>query len=117
MIINHQIKGSMETSFHNLQIQVSNMNITILNGSYFQNGVEVFAMYTNTVISIPSSTDLIYYEVWITKNGLSVLTRKENEHFAYEQLVNQIDRICWFSVPANFYNLNEVDIHFIKVVG
>jgi hypothetical protein len=116
MIIEHQIKGSKETSFHDLQIQVSILDITLLSGSYFQKNVRVFTLSSNTTISIPQSNTLTYYEIWITKNGISVLVRGENEDFPYGQLVDQIDRICWFSVPANCTDLSNVDIHLMKVV-
>lgn len=116
MIIEHTITGSKDTSFHNLQLIVSNLNIILTSGSYFRNNVEIFKMDSDTVITIPQSTDIMNYEIWITKNGISVLARKENEEFAYNQLVDEIDRLCWLYVPANCNNLNLADTHFVKVV-
>jgi hypothetical protein len=116
LIIEHTIKGSKDTSFHDFQISVLGMVLTLSNGSYFRGGQEVFKDIENTTVTIPSSTDLIYYEFWITTDGLCILTRKENEDFPYEQLTNQIDRICWFSVPANCTDLSTIDFNIIKVV-
>jgi hypothetical protein len=116
LIIEHTVKGSKDASFHDFQISVLGMNLSLSSGSYFRGGQEIFKDIDSTVIAIPTLTDLIYYELWITTNGLLILTRKENEDFPYGQLTNQIDRICWFSVPANCTDLNNIDVHFVKVV-
>lgn len=116
MIKEQIIKGSKNTSFHDFQLSITGLNLILTNGSYFRGGQELFKDIESTVVTIPSSVDSIYYELWITDNGLSVLSRKENEEFSYNQLTNQIDRLCWFNVPANCTDLNTVDINFVKVV-
>jgi hypothetical protein len=116
VITEHVVKGSKDTSFHDFNISVSGMVLTLSNGSYFRGGQEIFKDVDNTVVTIPTSTDLIYYELWITKDNLSILTRKENEEFHYDNLVNQIDRICWLTIPANCTDLNSAEIHVVKVV-
>jgi hypothetical protein len=116
MIIEHTIIGSKETSFHTFQINVSKMNLLLSNGSYFQDGKEIFTTMINSTILIPSVTELTYYEVWLTMDGISILTRKLNEEFGFDQLVNPIDRLCWFAVPVNCTDLSTIDIDFIKVV-
>jgi hypothetical protein len=116
VIIEHTLKGSKETSFHNLQLIISNLSIILTNGSYFRNNEEIFKLDSDTVINIPQSAEIMNYEIWITKNGILILARKENEQFAYNQLTDEIDRLCWLSVPANCTNLNLADVHFIKVV-
>jgi hypothetical protein len=116
LIKEQTIKGSKDTSFHDFQLNVSGLVLTLSNGSYFRAGQEIFKDNEITVVNIPVSANLIYYELWITNDGLCVLTRKENEDFPYEQMTNQIDRLCWFYIPANCMDLNAVDINFIKVV-
>jgi hypothetical protein len=116
MIIEHAINGSKDTSIHDFKVSVSGMNLTLSNGSYFRGGKELFTDNVNTVVTIPTSTDLTYYEVWITENGLSILTRKETDDFPYNLLTNQIDRLCWLTIPANCTDLNSAEIHVIKVV-
>jgi hypothetical protein len=116
MIIEHVVNGSKETSYHNIQITAANLDFTLKSGSYFQNGQEIFNMINDTVVSIPLANQLTHYEIWITKNGFSILTRTDTEDFAYSHLINQIDRLCWFSVPASCTDLSTLDIHLVKVV-
>jgi hypothetical protein len=116
MVIEHIVKGSKNTSLHNFILNINGMNINISNGSYFRAGKELFKSNNGATVTIPSLNELNHYEIWLTKDGISILTRTENEDFAFEQLVNQIDRISWFSVPPNCTNLNTIDIHFVKVV-
>jgi hypothetical protein len=116
LIIEHTLKGSKDTSFHDLQLTISNLNIIFSSGSYFRNSEEIFKLESDTVITIPQSTEIMNYEIWITKNGISVLVRKENEEFSYNQLVDEIDSLSWLVVPANCNNLNLADVHVVKVV-
>jgi hypothetical protein len=116
MIIEHIVQGSKQTSFHDFNVSTYNMILSISKGSYYRAGVKIFNGDTVANITIPIQTELTNYEVWLTSNGLSILTRTENENFAYDQLINQIDRLAWFDVPTNCTNLNNTDIHFVKVV-
>lgn len=117
MVTEHTIQGSKDTSFYDLGISLAQLNINISKGSYYKNNTKIFEMDNDVYLTIPQSADLMHYEIWITQNGFSVLTRKDNEDFAYNQLVNQIDRIGWLSVPANCTDLNSADVHIVKVVN
>jgi hypothetical protein len=116
MIVEHVVKGSKETTLHSFHVSINKLNLIISNGSYFRANIEYFKLSDDTTINFISQTENTYYEIWLTDNGISILTRKEDEDFAYEQLVNPIDRIVYFNLPTNCTDLNKIDIHFVKVV-
>lgn len=113
MIIENIVKGSKNTSFHDFEIGVSGMDLTVSKGSYFQAEQEKIKSDNDVVIPISSPTETTHFEMWITETGIQILTRTDSENFAIVD--NPIDRLAWFTVPTNTVDLNGVDIHIIKV--
>lgn len=96
---------------------MNKMNLILSGGYYFLSGSEKLKSFNETIIPIPSSDEITHFEVWLTGQGISVLSRVKDEDFAYDQLTEQIDKLAWLSVPANCTDLSYVDVHFVKVVG
>ncbi|WP_209121501.1 hypothetical protein [Alkalihalobacillus sp. BA299] len=114
MIIEHIVEGSQNTSLHDFQISINGLDLMISGGSYYQAGQEKFVSSEEATIQIPSPTELTHYTLWLTESGINVLARTDKEE--YTEVLNPVDRLAWFSIPANETDLNNVDIHFVKVV-
>jgi hypothetical protein len=114
LIIDHIVKGSKNTSFHDFKINLDDMNLSISAGSYFRDNTELIKSENGTLINIPVPNVDTYYEVWLTDNGVQVIYRTDNEDF--DVIDNPIDRLVWFTLPSEETDLNNLDIHFLKVV-
>jgi hypothetical protein len=114
MIVEHVVQGTKENSFHDFNITIEGMNLIISSGSYYQAGQEKINSDTDTLISIPSPNEETNYEVWLTTDGLQVLTRTQNENF--DIVDNPLLKLNWFSLQPNETDLNNAEIHFLKVV-
>lgn len=113
MFIYHNVAGSIGTSLHDFEISINGMELNISNGSYFIAGNEVFSSIDGATLTIPVSTEITHYEIWLTKSGVSILVRNESQDF--DEINNSIDRLAWFSVPADELDLTNVEIHVVKV--
>jgi hypothetical protein len=116
MIIENIVKGSKDTTFHTFKFYLNGLDLIITKGSYFQEGIEKVISYNATNISYPITNELTHCEIWLTTSGISALMRRDNENFLFDQLINPIDRLAWFTVPKNCTSLNEIDVNVLKVV-
>lgn len=114
MIIEHVVQGSSATTLHNFRLYLDKLKLFITKGTYYQAGDSRFVIENDIAIPLPPSNELTHYDIWLTDNGIQVLSKTENEEF--DIVDNPIDRLIWLSVPANETDLNNVDVHFVKVV-
>jgi hypothetical protein len=114
MIVYHDVIGSKETSFHTFEIETSSLDIVISAGEYNQAGSQRFLSETGAAVSIPSPSAQTYYEVWLADSGLVVIY--EDDVTEYAEVPNPIDRLAWFTVPANATSLDKVEIHVMRTV-
>lgn len=115
MVIYHTVKGSKETSWHNFDITVENMSVSISSGSYFRAGEEIIISESGATIAIPVSSEETKYEVWLTQNGIQV--NYENSTSSFAEVMEPVDLMCWFKVDANQTDLALSEIHVRKVVS
>lgn len=113
MIIEHTCKGSKATTFHNLVITQSVMTLTVSPGTYTQQGTEKYTSTTGATVTIPAPTVQTYYELWLSNAGLVVLSRTDGQQFG--TVTNPIDRLAWFTVPANTITLDSINIDTVRM--
>lgn len=113
MIIEHDIEGSKDTSFHDFQLTLQQgMNLTISSGSYYLANTEVYkndSDYIETITSPSVSTDI---EIWVTKSGFALITGDSTS----QTLTDPIDKLIWFTVPAGCTDISGLSINFIKII-
>jgi hypothetical protein len=114
VITEHFVRGSSDTCIHNFSLHVEGMRITFSNGKYIANNSVLFESESGATIEIPSRENEAKYEIWLASEGLALLSKTESEEFGYVE--DPIDRLVWFTVPANVQTLDHVEIHFVKVV-
>jgi hypothetical protein len=115
MINEITVLGSRSTTLHDFTLVQVGMDLLFSNGSYVQNNAERFTTDLGATVTIPSPASDTHYEVWLNDVGLVILPRSDGEEFG--EVVNPIDRLAWFTVPANATSLDSVEISFIKVVS
>jgi hypothetical protein len=103
VMVGHDVIGSKETTWHDFQVEVEALAITISNGSYYRNNELLYESTENTTLTIATAG---YYEIWLTTNGFKLLTDITN-------IENPIDRIAWITATAT--DILEIDV--IKMIG
>lgn len=125
MIKKHIVKGSSETSIHDLKIKTEGMNLIINGSHYTSEGKEVFKNYEEisedkreelegaTIEIVPGHE----YQVWINKSGIEVLTREiDNPSSKFDEVSEDaLDRLAWFEVPVGAECLEDVEINVIEM--
>lgn len=114
MVIEHKIIGSKSTTLHNFSLSTNGMEMTLSAGEYYLKNELKISSKESATFTIPTSPENMHYELWLTVDGLEVIYRKDNE--AFSRPGDFIDKISWFTVPANFVSLDNVEVNFIKVV-
>jgi hypothetical protein len=90
------------------------MEITISSGYYYRGGEILVSSTSSSRIEIPIPDGDIHYEVWLTTNGITILTRTDNEEF--DKVIDPVDKLAWFTVESNSSSLDNVEVNFVKVV-
>lgn len=116
MIVNHSIEGSKDTSFHDFKLSVNGLVLSISDGSYYQADEILYHSDLSFFQNIPMPTQLTEYEIWLTKIGFVILSNSDNGNISTDNLSSIIDKLVWFSVPANCTDLSTIDVHFIDIV-
>ncbi|PLR84664.1 hypothetical protein CVD25_01115 [Bacillus canaveralius] len=111
MITEHVVQGSKETSLHNFELTFDGLEIVVSPGEFYQAGEVVISTEEETLLTVDGP---MHYEVWISKEGIRLYSYTDEQ--GYVIVPNPVDRLAWFSLAAN-QNLNETDIHVLKVVG
>lgn len=114
MIKEHNVIGSKDTSLHDFIFTQSDMDINLSAGTYTRAHLELFNSNTGALINIPTPLIETHYEIWLNDVGIVVLSRENGQEFG--EIISPIDRLAWFSVPANATNLDTVEINTIRVV-
>lgn len=114
MLIEHLVNGSEETSVHTFSVNLNGLDINISKGKYIQNKIEKFTLNEILTVTIPLPEVHTHYELWLAEDGIEILTRTDEEEF--DLVANPVDRLLWFSISTGETDLNNVDVHFIKVV-
>lgn len=107
------VLGSKETSLHDFTLEQIGMDLVFSGGSYIQDNTKRFTTETGATVTIPSPASDTHYEIWLSEAGLAILNRLDSEEFG--EVTNPIDRLAWFTVPANATTLTNVEINFVKV--
>jgi hypothetical protein len=115
MINEITVLGSRSTTLHDFTLEQVGMDLVFSNGSYVQNNTQRFTTDLGAKVTIPSPTSDTHYEVWLNDVGLVILSRSGADEFG--EVVNPIDRLAWFTVPANATSLDGVEINFVRVVS
>jgi hypothetical protein len=115
MINEITVLGSRKTTLHDFTLVQVGMDLLFSNGSYVQNNAQRFTTDLGAKVTIPSPTSDTHYEVWLNDVGLVILSRSGSDEFG--EVINPIDRLAWFTVPANATTLDNVEINFVKVVS
>jgi hypothetical protein len=113
MIKEHSVIGSKDTTLHDFTITTSGMDVTISSGNYTQANVERFTSDVGATVSITVPLADTYYELWLNDVGLVVLSRTDGQEFG--DVANPIDRLAWFTVPANALSLDDVEINVVVI--
>jgi hypothetical protein len=114
MINEITVLGSRITTLHDFTLEQIGMDLVFSNGSYVQDNTQRFTTDLGATVTIPSPTSDTHYEVWLNDVGLVVLSRLDADEFG--EVVNRIDRLAWFTVPANATSLDSVEINFVKFI-
>jgi hypothetical protein len=115
MINEITVLGSRNTTLHDFTLEQTDMDLTFSSGAYIQDNTERFTTETGAVVSIPSPASDTHYEIWLSNAGLTILSRLDSEEFG--EVTNPIDRLAWFTVPANTISLDNIEINYVKVVS
>lgn len=113
MIIKHTIQGSLDTTLHDFEIHTESMDLFVL-GTHYTNRNQKLIEHEKDIpiqISIEKTTKDTWYEIWLTTDGVTVLSRAPKESF--EDIENPIDRLAWFKVPANTTTLDDIEINTV----
>lgn len=110
MIIEHNVIGSKETSFHDFEIGVNDKenSVTVSGGSYWRNGTEIFRIDSESTFSIPTTDgdiqEVFTKCVYITRNGIIM---------AQGVVQDLIDRLVWFTLSDDF---TAVNVDCLKII-
>jgi hypothetical protein len=115
MINEITVLGSRKRTLHDFTLVQVGMDLLFSNGSYVQNNAQRFTTDIGAKVTIPSPTSDTHYEIWLNDVGLVVLSRLDADEFG--EVVNPIDKLAWFTVPANATSLDGVAINYVKVVS
>jgi hypothetical protein len=115
MINEITVLGSRSKTLHDFTLEHVGMDLTFSSGSYVQGNTEKFTTDLGATVNIPSPTSDTHYEVWLNDVGLVILSRSGADEFGV--VVNPIDKLAWFTVPANTTTLDDVEITFRKLVS
>lgn len=110
MIVEHIVQGSKNTSVHDFEISINAMKITASPGSYFQNGELKFTVPSESVFTVDSLVSDATYDLWVTSSGLKLLQDSSNLPDG------AIDRLAWFTVPANTTDLSNIEVNIVKTI-
>jgi len=113
MIQEITIRGSKYTTLHNIQMSVEGNRITISPGQVWQNSEIVLDIKESIIIDIPVNEEECYYEINLTSDKVIVNTKTNNQSLITAEY---IIKLCWFTVPKNIISLDDVQVHFVKVV-
>ena len=108
------VQGSKDTTFHDFSMLQVGMEIYISTGSYHQNGIEQVVNEDEISIEFDLPTEDTWYEIWLCYDKISILTKVSGDEFG--EMINQIDKIAWFMIPANATTLDGVEINIIRMV-
>lgn len=113
MISIHTVKGSVKTSLHDFTVEQVDMKLIIYGTYYTQSEIIKFIdeLHAGTEIVIDTPLVDTHYEIWLNSDGIVVLNRNDSQEFG--KVINPIDRLAWFTVPANTTSLNEITIHTV----
>lgn len=114
MIIENMVYGSSDTTLHTYTFAQVDMDVIMSLGSYVQGGVEKISSLNTVTIDIPISTLITHYEIWLSLDGVVVLDRNDGENFGV--VIKPIDKLAWFTVPANAVSLDDIEINTVRVV-
>jgi hypothetical protein len=114
MINEITVLGSRRTTLHDFTLEQNGMELVFSNGSYVQDNTERFTTDLGAKVTIPSPASDTHYEVWLSEDGLVILSRSDADEFG--EVVNPIDRLAWFTVPANVTSLDGVEINYVKFI-
>jgi hypothetical protein len=114
MVNEHVVLGSKSTSCHSFGLTTEGLSVHLTAGEYHNNGEVKVSSTEDLVIEIPVSSLDTDYEIWLESDSVSVLARSAGEQ--YGELTSPVDRIAWFTVPANSTTLDTVEVNFVKVV-
>jgi hypothetical protein len=106
------VKGNESSTIHNFLFTQSGMDITISEGSYIQANEERFNTEGGATLSFDTPLEDTHYELWLNDTGLVVLSRTNGE---FAEVVNPIDRLAWFTIPAGAISLDDVEINVIRM--
>lgn len=109
MIIEHNVIGSNDTSYHNFTVAVNGMTLTVSPGSYYRAGSLVFSVDSETVFTIPDGP--MNYQICITNSGMELVSSAD-----YGSVPNLIDRLVWFALHDET-DLSTVDVNFMRIVS
>jgi hypothetical protein len=101
---------------NDLSYSVDKMNL-IINFTHFKSELYPEVLNSNT-ISIPFNADSKYAKnisIYLLKNGRIVIDEPFEDCFYMPSSINEvIDKICWFTIPANYSDeagLNNIIIY------
>jgi hypothetical protein len=103
VVVEHYVLGEKETTWHDFQITVAGLAVTVSSGSYYRNNELLYESIENTTLTIATAG---YYEIWLTTNGFELL-------FDITNIQNPIDRLAW--INAGSTEVTEIDV--IKIIG
>jgi hypothetical protein len=106
------VQGNKSTTLHDFLFLQSGMNIEVSNGSYIQANAERFSTEGGVTLSFNTPLEDTHHELWLSDTGLVVLSRTNGE---FAEVVNPIDRLAWFTIPANATTLDNVEINVIRM--
>jgi hypothetical protein len=115
MINEITVLGSRSTTLHDFTLVQVGMDLLFSNGSYVQNNAQRFTTDIGATVTIPSPASDTHYEIWLNDVGLAILSRLDADEFGV--VVNPIDRLAWFTVPANATSLDSVEINYVRLVS
>lgn len=101
-----QITGSKQTSFHTFDVTVTDTQVTVSSGSFWQRGVEVLRVDTPTTFTIPDVSQNVFDQgIYATKAGIIE---------GSGAIPDLIDRIAWFGIDVA--TPTTVDVYALKIV-
>lgn len=113
MINEHVSNGSKETTLSTFGVTVDTMNLVISAGEYYQANQKLVESQGVT-IPIPVSDESLNYDIYLTKTGLIVNVRADDE--CPSEIADLLMTLAWLRVPSNVSTLDAVEVNVVKVV-
>jgi hypothetical protein len=111
------IKGSEDTTFHNISFSTSGMNLMISGGQYYQNGQVLFSDSQGGSVTIPTTENMTYEISLLTNGEINVFQYHEIEDaISFYQANPILDLLAWFTVGQGVTTLDNVTINVKKMV-